>query len=276
MAILVLFMGGLIFSLESRARNLEKQIQKKTQELLRIRQELKAIQLRLLETGKTSAIASLSAGILHQLSQPITAIQGFVKFMRKEMKEADPFFKPVKLMDEQVDYIRQMLEDLMELIRHQEVKKERVNVNMYLKKAVDLLVDELRIRRINWEVVYGENIPLVYADGIHLQQVFMNIAVNAIQAVGTLPKGAPRLLKIASSFEENSRKIIISFSDTGPGLSVEDQDMIFEPFFSTRTKGSGIGLALCKDLITEHGGTITVESRPGQGAMFLISLFPAE
>ena len=271
-ALLVFFIGALVCSIELRARRLEKLIQEKTHALSKTLQELKSTQLRLLETGKISAMASLSAGILHQLSQPITAIQGFIKFMRKEMKEDDQFYRPVKLMDEQTDYIKQMLEDLMELIRHREIKKEKISVNLYLRKALDLLVDELRIRRVNWDVVYGKDLPEVFADGIHLQQVFMNIAVNAIQALGTLPGGVERSLKIISSFDQPANKIRVIFSDNGPGLSREDKNIIFEPFFSTKTKGSGIGLALCKDLVAEHGGSISVESQPGQGAVFVVAL----
>ena len=108
---------------EQRVHKLENEIAEKAVEISQIIGELRATQLKLFETGKISAVASLSAGILHQISQPITAIHGFVKFIKKEMNKEDPFYKPICLMEEQSQYLKEMLSDLMELIRHREIKK---------------------------------------------------------------------------------------------------------------------------------------------------------
>ena len=175
-------------------------------------------------------------------------------------------------MEEQSQYLKEMLEDLMELIRHREIKKENISINPCIQRAMNLLTDELRIQRVNWDLILGENLPLVYADGVQLQQVFMNIVINAVQAMNLLPKGSLRYIKITSQYDKSPNEVVISFKDTGPGLDLEDQKQIFEPFFSTKTKGAGIGLALCKDLVAEHRGTITVESQPGEGATFIIRL----
>ncbi len=272
---------GLVFALIHRAalkrnQELEHEIQQKSSEIFKVVGELRATQIKLFETGKVSALATLSAGILHQISQPITAIHGFVRFIKKEMKPEEPFYKPICLMEEQSQYLKEMLEDLMELIRHREIKKENISVNPCIQRAMNLLTDELRIQRVNWDLILGEDLPLIYADSVQLQQVFMNIVINAIQAMSLLPRGSPRYLKITSQHAKDQNEIVISFQDTGPGLDLEDQKQIFEPFFSTKTKGTGIGLALCKDLVAEHRGTITVTSRPGGGANFIIKLPCAE
>jgi signal transduction histidine kinase len=256
--------------IDQRASALESIIQEKTGEISKIIEELRRTQFKLFETGRLSALASLSAGILHQISQPITAIHGFVKFIKKEMKETDTFYKPICLMDEQTVYLKEMLEDLMALIRHRQIKKENIDVNLFLTRATNLLTDELRIKRVNWDTKLGEGLPPVHADGVHLQQIFMNVIINAMQAMATLPPGSKRDLTISSGFDNNSNQVFVSFKDTGPGLSFEDKQQIFEPFFSTKEKGSGIGLALCKDLVAEHGGKIDVESRQGEGTNFII------
>jgi signal transduction histidine kinase len=93
----------------------------------------------------------LSAGILHQISQPITAIHGFVRFMKKEMNPQDVFYKPVCLMEEQTVYLKEMLENLMMLIRHRKITKSNVDVNAVIERSLSLMADELRIRRVNWE-----------------------------------------------------------------------------------------------------------------------------
>jgi len=258
--------------IEQHSHSLENEVRRKTREITRVLEELKATQFKLLETGKTSALASLSAGILHQISQPITAIHGFAKFIRKEMSGKEEFYKPVCHIEEQSVYLKEMLEDLMNLIRHREIKKSNVNVNDSVKRAMHLLNDELRIRRVTWDMNLGIDLPPVYADSIHLQQIFMNIIVNSAQALSSLPKGKERYIKITSSYDSELGDNVIVFTDTGIGLTSQEKEAIFEPFFSTKAKGTGIGLALCKDLIAEHEGNIYVDSQKNKGTKFTIRL----
>ncbi len=245
---------------ERHAQELEDEVELKTRELSNVVEELRATQLQLLETGKKSALASLSAGILHQISQPITVIHGFVRFIKKEMKEDNTFYKPISHIEEQSVYIKQMLEDLMNLVRHREIKKENLDVNVVIKRAMNLLTDELRIRRVNWDMSLAEEMPLLYADSVHLQQIFMNFVINALQAFEALPRGSQRYIKITSKFDNRSKEIFITFADTSAALSEEEKKIIEEPFFAIQSRASAIGLALCQDLITEHGGLLAVES----------------
>jgi len=233
--------------------------------------ELKAAQVKLMESGKKGAVAALSAGLLHQISQPITAIHGFVRFMKKEMPADSPFYKPVCVMDEQSFYIKDMLANLMELIRHRTITKTNININTVIHKSINLLQDELRIRRIGWDAELDEQIPMVYGDALHLQQVYMNLVVNAMEALSEMPHGSPRTLLVSSQFDYENYQAIIIFRDNGPGIAHEHQSKIFDPFFSTKPQGSGIGLALCHDLVNEHGGSIKVDSNQG-GTVFTIKL----
>jgi len=233
--------------------------------------ELKDAQVKLMESGKKGAVAALSAGLLHQISQPITAIHGFVRFMKKEMDINSPFYKPVCVMDEQSFYIKDMLANLMELIRHREIQKTETNINAVIYKSLNLLLDELRIRRIGWDMQLDDNIPPIYGDALHLQQVFMNLVVNAMEALSEVPHGAPRTMLVTSRHNKASNEAVVTFRDNGPGIAHEHQARIFDPFFSTKPKGSGIGLALCQDLVYEHGGNISVESNT-EGTIFTVKL----
>ncbi|MDP8264097.1 MAG: ATP-binding protein [Candidatus Aceula lacicola] len=228
------------------------------------KQEAEEIKLKLVDVGKASIFASLSAGILHQICQPITATHGLVKFMRNDMKEDDPYYKTVDLIFEQSTYIKEMLSDLMDLMRHKEVKREYIDVNDCIDRALRLLKDEFRIKRVNWDFDREENLPKVYADAIHLQEMFMNISVNALDAMSDLPKGEKRYIKMISGFDSSANEVFIIFENTGPTLSDEQMQYIFEPFVSNREKGTGIGLALCRDLISDHGGIISVENMEGK------------
>jgi len=233
--------------------------------------ELKAAHVRLMDSGKKGAVAALSAGLLHQISQPITAIHGFVRFMKKEMDINSPFYKPVCVMDEQSFYIKDMLANLMELIRHRKIQKTQTNLNAVIYKSINLLLDELRIRRVGWDIQLDDQIPFIFGDALHLQQVFMNLIVNAMEALSEMPHGTPRTLLVSSKFDMEKHQAVIIFKDNGPGIAHEHQAKIFDPFFSTKAKGSGIGLALCQDLVNEHGGSISVESK-NDGTIFTIKL----
>jgi len=233
--------------------------------------ELKAAQVKLMDSGKKGAVAALSAGLLHQISQPITAIHGFVRFMKKEMDVNSPFYKPVCVMDEQSFYIKDMLANLMELIRHRKIQKTQTDINAVIQKSINLLLDELRIRRIGWDMQLDESIPVIHGDALHLQQVFMNLVVNAMEALSGMPRGVARTLLISSKYDIGNHRAVITFKDNGPGITSEHQAKIFDPFFSTKPEGSGIGLALCQDLVNEHGGNISVQSSE-DGTIFTIKL----
>lgn len=249
----------------------ETELERKNKELHDAIAELKRTQVRLIESGKISAAAALSAGILHQISQPITAIHGFVRFMKQEMPKDNTFYRPVCLMDEQSVYLKEMLNNLMVLIRHRKIEKVMTDVNVVVERSLNLLADELRIRRVNWGQSLVDSIPKVLADPIHLQQVFMNITVNACEALANLPHGQERSLHVSTNFDTMNHKIKVTFKDNGPGIPEEIKTRIFEPFFSTKTTGTGIGLALCYDLVAEHGGAIEVESE-STGTTFIVVL----
>ena len=233
--------------------------------------ELKATQVKLMESGKKGAVAALSAGLLHQIGQPITAIHGFVRFMKKEMDVNSPFYKPVCIMNEQSFYIKDMLANLMELVRHRKIDKSQININTVIYKSFNLLLDELRIKRIGWDLQLDDKIPSIYGDALHLQQVFMNLVINAMDALGEKPPGVPRILQVSSQYDIETCQAVITFKDNGPGIAHEHQAKIFDPFFTTKPQGSGIGLALCNDIVNEHEGSISVDS-DHDGTIFTVKL----
>ena len=246
-------------------------LKQKNLQLKAMAMELKAAKVQLLDGEKKGVIAALSAGLLHQISQPITAIHGFVRFMKKEMDINSPFYKPVCIMDEQSLYMKDMLANLMALIRHREIQKTQININTVIHKSMNLLLDELRIRRIGWDLQLDDSLPFVFGDALHLQQVFMNLVINAMEALSDLPHGTPRTLRIASQYDIENHQAVIIFKDNGPCITDEHQAKIFDPFFSTKPQGSGIGLALCHDLVNGHGGSISVQSSQ-ESTIFTVKL----
>jgi signal transduction histidine kinase len=252
-------------------RKVTGEVKEKEQEITLARERIKTAKLKLVDAGKASIFASLSAGILHQICQPITAVHGLVKFLKNNIDKESPDYKSVDLIYEQSAYTKELLNDLMDLMRHREVKKENVNVNVCLDRAIRLLRDELRIKRIEWDFIPDEHLPRVFADAIHIQQIFMNIMVNAIQVLSKMPKGQRRYIKIATKCNVRADHVDILIENTGPKLSDEEKETIFEPFVSGGD-GVGLGLALCKDLLFDHHGEISVENVNEAGVRFRVSL----
>ncbi len=228
---------------------------------------LKNTQVQLVDAHKKSAVAALSAGILHQLGQPITAIYGFTRLLKAEMRPNDALYKSVEMLDEQTTYVKEMLANLMALVKHHQIIKKPIDVNAAINKALHLLKDELRIQQVDCRVELANDMPLLMADSMHLQQIFMNLTVNAMEAMKDVSNERPRILMVKSSYDRANHQAVIIFKDNGPGIAQEYQSKIFDPFFTTKSTGTGLGLGLCRDLVLEHGGTIRVDS-DGLGTAF--------
>ncbi len=258
-------------------RKMGNEMRQKDEEVVVAKQNVESVKLKLVDMGRASIFASLSAGILHQICQPITAMHGLVKFMKNGMKKEDPYYKSVDLIFEQSSYLKEMLNNLMDLMRHREMDKKRVDLNLCMDRALNLVRDELRIKRVNWDFFPEKKLPLVHADAIHIQETFMNIIINALDVFVRLPKEEKRYVKIFSGFDSTKNEVFVIIENSGSHLSKEEIKVIFDPFVSGREDGTGIGLSLCKDLICENGGDVSVENiqdKTGKGVRFFVK-FPA-
>lgn len=271
----VIFLTYLLIQLKKRRKvlkRLQEDLQSKDREIADLNNKLDAAEQEFFENERISFLSHTSAGILHQISQPITAIYGFVKFMKKEIKPGDQFYTPVLLMEEQSQHLKKMLDDLMELIQKRPLVKENVNVNEIIEKSMRLVSDELKIRRIQPALQLKENLPMVYVDRVSLQHIFMNLIINAMEALSTSRAGYVRIFQITSSFNETTQEIEIFFKDSGPGIEDKDRERIFEPFFSTKKNGCGMGLALCRELAAGLKGTLSFENGRGGITSFVVRL----
>jgi len=145
---------------------------------------------------------------------------------------------------------------------------EFIDINAALTQAL-FFIQRDRRRGVTLEMDLAKDPPLVHVDGEQLQQVFLNLALNALQAMGS--EGT---LTIATRVEQErgAHTMVVTFSDTGPGIPEDQRELIFEPLYTTRTDGTGLGLSTSRRIIERHGGNLTVVSRPGHGASFVIRL----
>jgi len=221
----------------------------------------------LLHADRLATIGELAAGVAHELNEPLGAVLGFAQLARKHTDLPDPADQDIKKIESAALQAREIIRKLMVFARQTAPHKTRVNLNQLVEDGLYLL--ESRCAKSRIEVVRNleEDLPDVVADASQLQQVLVNLVVNAIQA---MPEGGR--LTIETRHRESSATL--SVADTGLGMSDEVRERVFLPFFTTKdvNEGTGLGLAVAHGIVSAHGGRISVESRPGQGSCFEVEI----
>jgi signal transduction histidine kinase len=161
-----------------------------------------------------------------------------------------------------------IIQELLEFSRDREPHKESINVNSVIEKALKILENEFRLHHIDIETDLSDQVEETLLDENQIEQVFVNLLLNAVQAIEE--KG---LITIASRMDQSRKKARIEIADTGRGIPGENIPKIFEPFFSTKPKGTGLGLAVSYAIVKNHHGDINAFSKPGEGTCFILE-FP--
>lgn len=230
---------------------------------------LKATQTQLIQSEKLSGIGEFVAGVAHELNNPLTSVMGFSELLRTT--NSDPKLnRHLEMIHKSALRCQRIVQSLLSFARRHQPEKKLTGINKLLEGAVEFLAYQLRTSSIEVHLTLDPNLPQAFADPHQLQQVFVNIINNARQAIEAhSPKGWVRV-----SSERHGDLIELVFQDSGPGIPETHLSKIFDPFFTTKEvgKGTGLGLSLCYGIIKEHGGNIRVESRPGEGARFIIDL----
>jgi two-component system, NtrC family, sensor kinase len=223
----------------------------------------------------TLAVAGkLAAGLAHEVGTPLNIISGRAEFTLRAMAPDDPSRDDIEAIIKQIDRISRVITGLLDVVRPESPKLEPLTVSDVVDELLPLLRHAARQRGISLESSVGHDGARVSGDAGQLQQVLMNLVVNAFEAT---PTGG-RVTTITQSAVRDGRPgVALSVTDTGAGIEPEVMGRIFEAFFTTKSRGqgTGLGLAICRDIAKAHGGELTAESRPGEGATFTLWL-PAE
>ena len=231
--------------------------------------ELKKHEDQLIQSRKMAAIGDLTAGIAHELNNPLNNISLTTEALIDEFDDWDreAKLKMLGTISTQVDRAGATVANLLDFTRRDESSFERLSINEILSRTVKLVSNEINLHDIKLILELGNNLPTIMGSVHNLQQVFLNLLVNAIQAMPD--KGT---LRIKSYGENESLKVDIS--DTGIGIPAENLDKIFDPFFTTKEvgHGTGLGLSVSYGIIKKHHGHITVSSEVGKGTTFSVIL----
>jgi signal transduction histidine kinase len=228
------------------------------EENLRLREELQ-------KTEKLKAIATLAAGMAHEIKNPLTSIKTFTEYLPK--KHNDPVFvdKFNAIVGNEVDRMNNIVKQLLEFSRPSELKLKKTDINSLLDETLSLLNNDLLKYNIKAQKDYSD-IASISVDPAQIRQVFLNLFLNAIDSMKT-----GGIIHIATG-QENTNEVFVSISDAGQGIPKEDIGRIFDPFFTRKDEGTGLGLSVVHGIIKKHRGEITVKSFPEKGTSFMISL----
>lgn len=216
---------------------------------------------------RLATIGQLAAGVAHELNEPLGAILGFAQLAQQSSGLPEQAGRDVQKILDAALHAREVVRKLMLFSRQMPPRKLRVNLNELVEEGLYFLESRCARQGVLLKRILDPDLPRITADRGQMQQILVNLAVNAVQA---MPAGGTLILRTTSSPE----RVSLAVEDTGVGMTEEIQRQIFLPFFTTKDvgQGTGLGLSVVHGIVTAHGGAIEVESRPGEGSRFRVHL----
>ncbi|MEK6681346.1 MAG: ATP-binding protein [Nitrospirota bacterium] len=238
-------------------------------EKLRLQKELED---RLHQAERLSALGQFASGLAHEIRNPLNFINLSIDHIRKKFVPKDKIDKETfsRLMLEVKDEIRRLNDLISNFLNYGKpirLHLKEIDLKLIINEITALAEQKIQMEKINIEIDIPEDIPMVMIDKDQMKICFINIILNSIQA---MPKGGSLTIKARPN--SNDANLDIIFTDTGAGIDIQDMDKIFDPYFTTKDVGIGLGLALTKKIINEHKGEIFIFSRPGVGTNVTIRL----
>jgi PAS domain S-box-containing protein len=257
---------------EEITRRLELMVEERTR-------ELKETHKKLLHQDKMASLGKLSASVVHEINNPIAGILNLIMLMKRiveedsiDSREIDQFNQYLMLMETETRRTSRIVSNLLAFSRQSKIELKKISLNRLIEQTLFLNSNLLKIAGVRISMDLDPNLPDLVGSEDQLQQVFMNLVSNAAEAMEAKDDGK---LNIETTYALGSDTVEVAFRDNGNGIPEENMSKLFEPFFTTKKKGKGVGLGLsvAYGIIQEHGGSIYVKSKVGQGTTFHVK-FP--
>lgn len=230
-------------------------------------------QAELAHAARTATLGEMSASIAHEVNQPLMAVvtsgEAALRWLRRDKPDLHEVEESITCIIAEGRRASQIVARIRSYVKKAPVQMEMLDVGLLVEDSVLLVERELSTAKVELSRAVVPGLPPLFGDRIQLQQILVNLMVNASQAMAA--QSAPRRLRITAQ-RDDTDGIVITVGDTGPGIAPEDLPRLFEPFFTTRQDGMGMGLAICRTTAEAHGGRLTVESQPGDGTTFTLRL----
>ncbi|MFC2004406.1 PAS domain S-box protein [Chloroflexota bacterium] len=220
-------------------------------------------------TSRLASIGQMASGVAHEINNPLTSVIGFSQLlMRRDVP--DDVKRDLEIVNSEAQRVARIVEGLLTFARQGESSREPVDINNIINKVLELRSYEMKVNNIQVTSQFTADLPKTLADSNQIQQVILNLVLNAEkEMIGAHGKG-----RLLIKTERANNSIRIHVTDDGPGISTEYLDKIFDPFFTTREvgNGTGLGLSICHAIVTRHKGRIYAKSEPGKGATLIVEL----
>jgi two-component system NtrC family sensor kinase len=247
-------------------RNLEHKVEERTR-------ELREAQSQLLHSEKLAAVGALAATVAHEINNPLTGVYTYIRLMERRIDQGrhgpddiEKFKGFLGTMRREVERTASIVQNLLDFTRPKEPACEQMNLPKVIEESLALVGNKLTLNNI--EVVKRmDPLPDILADPAHMKQVFINLIINACEA---MEEGGTLMISCGCNAAENS--VSVEIRDTGVGIVEENLTRIFDPFFSTKEKGTGLGLSVVHGIVSRHNGKVDIESEPGAGTMLRVVL----
>ena len=229
----------------------------------------KQVEHRMQQAEKLVALGQLAAGVAHEINNPLGIILCYTDLLKEDLVDLPDKVGDLSIIEKHVKNCQRIVHDLLSFARNRQTTRAPGSLNAAIEQVVSMVSSQLAKQGITVEQKLDPDIPLLEMDAEKMKQVFMNLFINAAQAIG-----AQGEISVESLCLRDKGQVKIVVRDTGPGIAPEIQDNIFEPFFTTKgpKDGTGLGLSLSYGIIHDHGGEIYVQNKPGEGAVFTIIL----
>jgi two-component system NtrC family sensor kinase len=224
---------------------------------------------RLMEADRLAAVGELVAGVAHEVNNPLSSISAFSQLMLRDEGLTDSQREGLEIIKSETIRASQVVKDLLAFARRSAPHRELVDLNDVICRTLRLRGYQMKSSRVTVETELCSELPHVAGDARQLQQVCLNLVVNAVQAMTSMGGGTLRLMTHSSA-----GKVVMDVRDTGPGIPPSVKARIFEPFFTTKEEGegTGLGLSVSYGIIAAHGGTIEAFETSSEGTTMRVTL----
>ena len=230
----------------------------------------KQVESRIQQTEKMAALGQLDAGVAHEINNPLGIILCYTDLLRRQLPDREESLQDLETIEKQAGNCQRIVSDLLNFSRSRTAEPVPVDVNQAVTEVIHMVQQQFEKKGTVLQTELEEGLPEVDLDPDRIQQVFLNLMMNAHQALD----GRSGRIRISTAFRPESSSIAVVVGDNGPGIPPEIRSRIFDPFFSTKQtgEGTGLGLSVSYGIVKEHGGDIEVRSNPGEWTEFVVTL----
>jgi signal transduction histidine kinase len=240
-----------------------------THDLLRTRKKMEEANKKLVQAEKLASIGRIAATIAHEIRNPLTSVKLNIQKVLQNEALGGEEKEHLNISQEGIIQIEKFIKELLNFTRVSDLNRERFSVEQILEEAIKMMHRSFEEKGIILERDYAKKLPLVFVDGDKMRQVFLNILRNAAEA---LDEGGRISLTLSLTHEDGARKITVRISDDGCGIPEKDWENIFEPFYTTKPSGFGLGLSNARKIVEQHNGSIKVVEKQGKGTSFKVRI----